>query len=843
MPLNNNGGYDWFMKKILIIIISLVITVAPSVSVYATLEATQRETFAQNNILFYDPSETDCAATGANVSSIGDSDGSDVYMIGDSITVNSKKEIQDLMPKITIDAISGTYFSQDVDAFGPGGVSRVSKMGNQSILLFAMGTNAGVNYVNKDDIDKLFEAVSGKNIKIILMTIFYNGHSEEQMEESNKAVKEAAAQHDNVSYMDWYAAVSSDPAKYINGTDGIHPTPEAGQAKFAEVAKAAVDKVTTMNLKTITGSGDYTAIMNAKNANESVFNLPENNPGEWWAGWGDGDVEGMTRVLEHYGDLAYQTGRAIGVPWVGIIVQMRYEDSRSVCGANNFWGNGCDSNHSGYAGASFIQGKNLGEGFVQYAQTATNGYHDAALGISDPAEFLDALAPTWIGTGALYDMKNSVASMMAFLETPEGQAIVSTFGNYSGGFSGRRFCKEGNENYAGNGVTITNWKGNTIAFPIAYATKKNISGQGFLSDIPCNSSVGCHYGPSNDPTAAAFDVCFDQSRDSSKSCVGATVVSMTSGTITQEINVKRNEVDCGHVRVQSDYNDKVIAYMHLDYDADLSAKLPAGTHVEAGTVIGHVSGVGACHDNSTPHVHIDMSSKADQPGGPWPEERNPEIVTLMNAAYEVLPKDDAELRARESAGVSGEKGLTYEQAKKFVMNYGANKNGSSLAAVTDGLWGLGEYGNGRGWNGCAGGGFSNCTAFSAFFLNKFTQTYVGGATGDGGEVVDNLAAKGVPTGTEPRAWAVFSWAAAGKSGHTGVVLGYENGEWIVGQASCGSQKSGAGDGTDAGGGAAWADKNEDVGSMIWGSGKTIKYAYLGDQVDSAKVSKFLSTGE
>ena len=50
------------------------------------ISASQLEEFAQNNILFYDPSENDCIEpTGT-----GNSDGSDVYMIGDSETVLSE---------------------------------------------------------------------------------------------------------------------------------------------------------------------------------------------------------------------------------------------------------------------------------------------------------------------------------------------------------------------------------------------------------------------------------------------------------------------------------------------------------------------------------------------------------------------------------------------------------------------------------------------------------------------------------------------------------------------------------------------------------------------------------
>ena len=389
------------------------------------------------------------------------------------------------------------------------------------------------------------------------------------------------------------------------------------------------------------------------------------------------------------------------------------------------------------------------------------------------------------------------------------------------------------------GVTTTTYNGVTIAFPIGGATKSNISGgrgsYTFLSNIPCNHSIGCHYGegvPAG-TAAAAFDVCYD---GTNKQCPGAPVVAITSGTITRTITTTRNGAQCNHVRIMSDYNNKTIAYMHLEYDATLGAQLPAGTHVEAGTLIGHVSNVSACHDNSTPHVHIDMNPNAGEDGGANTDNRDPEIVKLINAAWEALPEDDAALAAREASGgsVSGEisdGGLTFEQAKQFMRNYGANKNGSSKAA-TDALWDF-----------CNGGG-SNCVTFSAFFLNKFTSTYVGTTPGNGYEVVGNLGAKGVSTGTTPKPFAVFSWSNGGY-GHTGVILGIQNGEYIVGHASCSNQGRGEGTGGDGtsdgrGSGSGFVLKSSDLHTALLGGG-TPTFAY--PTVDTNKISQYLQTGE
>lgn len=65
-------------------------------------------------------------------------------------------------------------------------------------------------------------------------------------------------------------------------------------------------------------------------------------------------------------------------------------------------------------------------------------------------------------------------------------------------------------------------------------------------------------------------------------------------------------------------------------------------------------------------------------------------------------------------------------------------------------------------------GCDECTTLSGWFVTKMTGYTYGG--GNGGEVVGNLKAKGVPTGTEPRPFSVFSYDT-GSFGHTGVVLG------------------------------------------------------------------------
>ena len=183
----------------------------------------------------------------------------------------------------------------------------------------------------------------------------------------------------------------------------------------------------------------------------------------------------------------------------------------------------------------------------------------------------------------------------------------------------------------------------------------------------------------------------------------------------------------------------------------------------------------------------------------------------------------------------GEGGLTFEQAKIFMMNYGANKNGSSQAAVNK---------DGTSWklSGCKGGGGSNCVTFSAFFINKFTDSMRGRGNG-------NRTASGMSNvegkGTEPRVWAIFSGGTDSKP-HTGVILGYHDGEWIVGHASCSGSGTGAGNGGDGtyagrGTGAGFVLKSTNLCTALLGYCPA-DYAYP-KNVDLAAIEQYLDTGE
>ena len=178
-----------------------------------------------------------------------------------------------------------------------------------------------------------------------------------------------------------------------------------------------------------------------------------------------------------------------------------------------------------------------------------------------------------------------------------------------------------------------------------------------------------------------------------------------------------------------------------------------------------------------------------------------------------------------------EGGMTEEQAKTFMMRYGENAKNDSVTAMLSSPFGAPS-------TTCSGGAMSNCVSFSAFFLNKFSSSQHRG--GDGVGVVPNLAAAGVPTGTEPRVYSVFSWAS-GAWGHTGVVLAINGDTAIVGHASCSSSGSGAGDGTKSGGGAGFILVGKIDEPYVWLGTMPTGFAYP-ENVDTNKISEYINNG-
>ena len=174
-----------------------------------------------------------------------------------------------------------------------------------------------------------------------------------------------------------------------------------------------------------------------------------------------------------------------------------------------------------------------------------------------------------------------------------------------------------------------------------------------------------------------------------------------------------------------------------------------------------------------------------------------------------------------------EGGLNLEQAKAFMKRYGENVNGFSAKQ------------SGALWDACNGGG-SNCVTFSYFFNNTFTDLPAGMKDGNGEAIVGTLRSKGADGGSTPKVFSTFSWSG-GTYGHTGIVLGIQGNEIIVGHASCSNPDRGEGDGTYGGGGSGFVLTGTlDDNDAFWGT-EPSGFAYPGT-VDTQAIQEFIDKG-
>ena len=163
------------------------------------------------------------------------SDGSDVTIIGDSITVGSEEEIKKLLPKADVHAqVSKQFYDGTSD--NPGGIEILNDLKNndklRDVLVFALGTNS--NGTTEEQMQKVVD-LAGKDRKIIFVTNYTK--TNDYIGNNNNFAK-IKNDNNNVYIADWRGAVISDPNKYLS--DGIHPSPD-GAALFAETINKAVN--------------------------------------------------------------------------------------------------------------------------------------------------------------------------------------------------------------------------------------------------------------------------------------------------------------------------------------------------------------------------------------------------------------------------------------------------------------------------------------------------------------------------------------------------------------------------------------------------------------------------
>ena len=260
-------------RLILVGILTLLTAFLPAPVTRALSDATW-DFFSANGIYYYDPE-------GGSAECTTHTNGSNITIIGDSITEGSKDAILALLPEADIHSQVSKRFgsgsdeamsSSNTDA-NPSGISiakyLIAENQLQSTVVFALGSNnMPLTQAQIDDALALF----GNNRQIFFITNYDASGKNSSYYDTNNSLFNTAAENSNVHVIDWAAAASADPAAYLSG-DGLHPT-AAGQELFAELISDAVGGSTS----TTSGlNGNYTNYAGDQVLTDSQITLLQSN--------------------------------------------------------------------------------------------------------------------------------------------------------------------------------------------------------------------------------------------------------------------------------------------------------------------------------------------------------------------------------------------------------------------------------------------------------------------------------------------------------------------------------------------------------------------------------------
>ena len=260
-------------RLILVGTLTLLTAFLPAPVTRALSDATW-DFFSANGIYYYDPE-------GGSAECTTHTNGSNITIIGDSITEGSKDAILALLPEADIHSQVSKRFgsgsdeamsSSNTDA-NPSGISiakyLIAENQLQSTVVFALGSNnMPLTQAQIDDALALF----GNNRQIFFITNYDASGKNSSYYDTNNSLFNTAAENSNVHVIDWAAAASADPAAYLSN-DGLHPT-AAGQELFAELISDAVGGSTS----TTSGlNGNYTNYAGDQVLTDSQITLLQSN--------------------------------------------------------------------------------------------------------------------------------------------------------------------------------------------------------------------------------------------------------------------------------------------------------------------------------------------------------------------------------------------------------------------------------------------------------------------------------------------------------------------------------------------------------------------------------------
>ncbi len=263
---------------------------------------------------------------GKGVSSTGNTnaaaDGSDLTIIGDSITVGSQSALQNKFPKIANSDINAR-----VSRPWSEGIQIAKNMNLHGTVVFALGSNSPG--LTKAQIQEAITTI-GTDKNIVFVTN-YDGKS--TYDSNNRLFEEIAKENSNIIIADWAKTVAQNPDTYLE-SDHIHPN-SAGAELFAETIWSAINSNTNENGCSV--NGEFQALVLG-------YAWPEYHA----PGWHDRMPDYAKAVTQSISEGRYVGGSVAGVPgidcggFVTVLVQNsglepNYNDSKGATDTQEAW--------------------------------------------------------------------------------------------------------------------------------------------------------------------------------------------------------------------------------------------------------------------------------------------------------------------------------------------------------------------------------------------------------------------------------------------------------------------------------------------------------------------------
>ena len=180
-----------------------------------------------NDIYYYNPENANCETSDGQEKL--SSDGSNLSIIGDSITLSAKQEIKKIFPKLEdnqFNAVSGRRWDE--------GVEILKSMQLKKYVFFALGTN-DPDGLTQEQLDTAFNAIG--NEKTILLVKNYSTSNE--YEKNNQLFDNAATNKSNIKIVDWKSTAKDNSSELLS-QDGVHLT-KKGKKTFAKLLHRSVN--------------------------------------------------------------------------------------------------------------------------------------------------------------------------------------------------------------------------------------------------------------------------------------------------------------------------------------------------------------------------------------------------------------------------------------------------------------------------------------------------------------------------------------------------------------------------------------------------------------------------